>query len=95
MIVRVMGEGQFRLEGDAVGRLNELDDRAQEALERDDESELDRYLEEMAALVKREGERLPDDELSPSDAIVPPSDLTLAETKMFFSEQGLIPDVRQ
>ena len=95
MIVRVMGEGQFRLEGDAVGRLNELDDRAQEALERDDESELDRYLEEMAGLVKRDGERLPDDDLSPSDAIVPPSDMTLAETKKFFSEQGLIPDVPQ
>ena len=95
MIVRVMGEGQFRLEGDAVGRLNELDDRAQVALERDDESELDRYLEEMAALVKRDGERLPDDDLSPSDAIVPPSDMTLAETKKFFSEQGLIPDVPQ
>ena len=95
MIVRVMGEGQFRLEGDAVGRLNELDDRAQEALERDDESELDRYLEEMAALVKRDGERLPDDDLSPSDAIVPPSDMTLAETKKFFSEQGLIPDLPQ
>ena len=95
MIVRVMGEGQFRLEGDAVGRLNELDDRAQEALERDDESELDRYLEEMAALVKRDGERLPDDDLSPSDAIVPPSDMTLAETKKFFCEQGLIPDVPQ
>jgi hypothetical protein len=90
-----MGEGQFRLEGDAVGRLNELDDRAQEALERDDESELDRYLEEMAALVKRDGERLPDDDLSPSGAIVPPSDMTLAETKKFFSEQGLIPDVPQ
>ena len=95
MIVRVMGEGQYHLEGEAVGRLNELDDRAQEALERDDESELDRYLEEMAALVKRDGERLPDDDLSPSEAIVPPSDMTLAETKKFFSEQGLIPDVPQ
>ena len=93
MIVRVMSEGQYRLEGDALGRLNQLDDRAQEALERDDEAELDRYLEEMAALVRRDGERLPDDDLSPSDAIVPPSDLTLAETKMFFSEEGLIPDV--
>ena len=93
MIVRVMGEGQFRLEGDAVGRLNELDDRAQEALERDDESELDRYLEEMAALVKRDGERLPDDDLSPSEAIVPPSDMTLVETKKFFSDEGLIPDI--
>ena len=57
MIVRIMGEGQYRLEGEAVGRLNELDNRAQEALERDDEGELDRYLEEMAALVRRDGER--------------------------------------
>ena len=93
MIVRIMGEGQYRLEGDAVGRLNELDDRAQEALERDDEGELDRYLDEMVSCVRRDGERLPDDDLSSSDAIVPPSDMTLAETKMFFSEEGLIPDV--
>lgn len=95
MIVRVMGVGQFRLEDDSVSRLNELDDRAQEALERDDESELDRYLDEMAALVRRDGEQLPDDDLSPSDAIVPPADMTLEETKQFFSEEGLIPDIQQ
>jgi hypothetical protein len=93
VIVRVMGEGQYRLEGDPVSRLSELDDRAQEALDRDDEAELDRYLDEMAALVRRDGERLPEDDLSPSDAIVPPSDMTLEETKMFFSDEGLIPDV--
>jgi hypothetical protein len=95
VIVRVMGIGQFRLEGDAVSRLNELDDRAQEALDRDDEGELDRYLDEMNALVRREGEELPDDDLSASDAIVPPSDMTLEETKKFFSEEGLIPDIQQ
>ena len=93
MIVRVMGEGQYRLDDDALGRLNELDERAQEALDRDDEVELDRYLDEMAGLVRREGERLPDDDISSSDAIVPPSDLSLAELKQFFSEQGLIPDL--
>jgi hypothetical protein len=93
VIVRVMGEGQYRLEGDPVSRLSELDDRAQEALDRDDEGELDRYLDEMAALVRRDGERLPEEDLSPSDAIVPPSDMTLEETKMFFSDEGLIPDV--
>ena len=95
MIVRIMGEGQYRLEEDAVGRLNELDDRAQEALDREDEGELDRYLDEMAGLVRREGERLSDDDLSASDAIVPPSDMSLAETKMLFSDEGLIPDIPQ
>ena len=93
MIVRVMGEGQYRLDDDSLGRLNELDDRAQEALDRGDEGELGRYLDEMTALVKREGESLPDDELAGSDVIVPPSDMTLEETKKFFSEEGLIPDI--
>jgi hypothetical protein len=95
VIVRIMGEGQYRLEEEAVGRLNELDDRAQEALDRDDEGELDRYLDEMAGLVRRDGERLPDDDLSASDAIVPPSDMSLAETKLLFSDEGLIPDIPQ
>ena len=95
MIVRVMGVGQFRLEDDAVSRLNELDDRAQEALDREDEAELDRYLDEMAALVRRDGEPLADDDLSASEAIVPPSDMTLEETKQFFSDEGLIPDIQQ
>jgi hypothetical protein len=90
-----MGVGQFRLEGDAVSRLNELDDRAQEALDREDEAELDRYLDEMAALVRRDGEPLADDDLSASEAIVPPSDMTLEETKQFFSDEGLIPDIQQ
>ena len=93
MIVRLMGEGQYRLEEEAVNRLNQLDERAQEALDRDDEGELDRYLDEMAGLVRREGERVPDNEIAASDAIVPPSDLSLEETKQFFSEQGLIPDL--
>jgi hypothetical protein len=88
-----MGEGQYRLEGNALGRLNELDERAQEALDRDDEGELDRYLDEMAGLVRREGEKLPEDEIAASDTIVPPIDLSLEETKQFFSEQGLIPDL--
>ena len=61
MIVRVMGEGQYRLGDDAVGRLNELDERAQVALDREDVGELDRYLDEMAAL--SEGAQV-DDELA-------------------------------
>jgi hypothetical protein len=35
---------------------------------------------------------LPADDLSPSDFVIPPSDLTLEETKRLFSPEGLIPD---
>jgi hypothetical protein len=93
MIVRIMGEGQYRVDDALAERLNELDDRAMEALDRQDEAELDRRLDEMAQLVRSDGSRLPDDDLSASDAVVPPSDLTLAETAKLLSEEGFIPDL--
>ena len=93
MIVRIMGEGQYRVDDSIAARLSELDDRAMEAIERQDEPELDRYLDEMAELVRAEGSALADDDLSPSDAVVPPSDLTLAETAKLLSDEGFIPNL--
>jgi hypothetical protein len=87
-----MGEGQFRVDDGLIERLNELDDRAQAAAEAEDEQGLDRLLDEMWRLVQGDGERLPDDDLSASDVAIPPSDLTLEETRRLFSEEGLIPD---
>ena len=92
MIVRLMGEGQFRIGDELLPTLNELDDRAQAAADADDEPELDRLLEDMWKLVMADGERLADDDLSVSDVVIPPSDLTLEETKRLFSDEGLIPD---
>ena len=93
MIVRLMGEGQYRVSDELRTRLEKLDDEALEALETEDEGELDAKLDEMSELVRNEGERLPDEDLSPSDAVIPPSDLTLEETRQLFSDQGLIPDL--
>ncbi len=93
MIVRLMGEGQFRIDDACLARLDELDERATEALGREDEAALDARLDEMWAVVREQGEPLDDADLSPSDLIVPPSDLTLEETRALFSDQGLIPDL--
>ncbi len=93
MIVRLMGEGQWRVEDAVRERLNALDDEAVAALDRDDESELDAKLDEMWQLVKSEGEQLPSEDLSTSDVIIPPSDLTLEETRQLFEGEGLIPDL--
>jgi hypothetical protein len=93
MIVRLMGEGQYRIDDGAREQLNELDDRAFAALEQDDEPGLDGMLDEMWRVVRDRGERLPDDDLSPSDLVIPPSDLTLEETRKLFSEEGLVPDL--
>lgn len=93
MIVRLMNEGQYRVSDDLKERLSELDDEAAAALERNDEEALDGYLEQMAELVRSQGQPLPPEDLSPSDAIIPPSDLTLEETRELFSDEGLIPDL--
>ncbi len=93
MIVRLMNEGQYRIDDELRGRLSQLDDEAMAALERDDEEGVDGYLEQMAELVRASGKPLPPEDLSPSDAIIPPTDLTLEETRELFSEQGLIPDL--
>jgi hypothetical protein len=45
--------------------------------------------------VQTQGERLPDADLHPSDAIIPPADLTLEETQALFAGDGtgLIPEL--
>ena len=93
MIVRVMGEAQYRVDDSLAGRLNELDTEAEAALERGDEDGLRRLLEQLAQTVRDQGERLDDADLSASDAIVPPSDLSLEEARELFSGEGLIPDL--
>ena len=92
MIVRVIGEGQYEVGDDLLTRLNELDRQALEALDREDEGELDGFLNEMARLVREQGRRLADEEIVPSDVIVPPSDLTLEETRRLVTEEGFLPD---
>jgi hypothetical protein len=44
-------------------------------------------------LVRVEGTPLPEDQLATSDVLIPPSDLTLEETRALFAEDGLIPDI--
>jgi hypothetical protein len=89
-----MGEGQYSVDDELLSALDDLDDEALAALGRDDEEELDRYLDEMWGLVKARGTRIPDDEITVSDVIIPPSDLTLEETRALMSEdEGLIPDI--
>jgi chromosome condensin MukBEF complex kleisin-like MukF subunit len=93
VIVRIMGEAQYRVSDDQATLLNELDGQAARALERGDEEDLRRLLRELADAVRANGDRLDDADLSPSDAIVPPDDLSVDEARELFEGEGLIPDL--
>ncbi|HYP47165.1 MAG TPA: hypothetical protein VEQ61_00880 [Thermoleophilaceae bacterium] len=92
MIVRIAGEGQFRLPDGDSERLNELDNRAVAAVEKGDEQGFKELWQQMLELVKSDGETLADDELVESDVVMPPRDITFEEAKNEFNGEGLIPD---
>lgn len=91
MIVRIATERQYRLPDDQFERLNELDNAVVHAVDAGDEAEFERRF---AALLDnaRSGEPLEEGELAPSDLILPPPDLSIAEAAHDFSGEGLIPD---
>jgi hypothetical protein len=92
VIVRVMGEGQYRLPEEVHDRVNELDNAVVAAVEKDDEDAFHAAFEEMLDVIRSEGEHLGDDELEISDVIVPPADTSMAEAAADFIGDGLIPD---
>ena len=93
MIVRLLGEGQFRVDDSLLARLNELDADVEKAVADDDERALWSALQALADAVRENGEKLADEDLSPSDAVVPPEDLSLDEAKELMQDEGFIPDV--
>jgi hypothetical protein len=88
MIVRISGEGQYRLDDSALDRINTLDEALEKALETDGfAAALADLLEE----VRSSGEPLADDELLGSDVVLPPADATAEEVKAMLNDDGLIP----
>ncbi len=92
MIVRISGEGQFKLPDEDAQRLNELDNRAVAAVEQGDETGFKELWSQMLEIVASDGNALPEDELIESDVIMPPRDMSFEEAKAEFNGDGLIPD---
>lgn len=91
MIVRIATEGQYELSpGDEEG-LHELDNRAATACAADNEQQFHDAFARLLDYVRTNGRAVPDDELEPSDVILPPPDTSLEEAKTEFTGEGLIP----
>ncbi len=92
MIVRISGEGQFKLPDEDAGRLNELDNKAVAAVEQGDETGFRELWSQMLEIVASDGNALSDEELVESDVILPPRDISFEEACGEFTGEGLIPD---
>ncbi|MCY0878060.1 MAG: hypothetical protein OWU84_03830 [Firmicutes bacterium] len=85
MIVRILSEGQYRVDGETLEAIKRLDDELMEALTLDDAERFQRLLHEVATLV-RSGEALHAEHLTESDLILPAPDTTLDEAKKLFHD---------
>jgi hypothetical protein len=92
VIVRISGEGQYRIDDAHHERLNQLDDAVVAAVDGGDEAQYQAGFEQLLAFVRSEGSELGGDELEPSDFILPPPDLSFQEAGVEFTGDGLIPD---
>ena len=90
MIVRIMGEGQFRIGGVLLDELNDLDNKVVEAVENDDVQGFKQSFDQMLDLVRKKSVPLFVDELVESDLILPSEDTTFQEAQALFTGEGLI-----
>lgn len=91
MIVRIMGEGQVKLEDSHFTELNRLDDELLAEMETADEEGFRRTLGALLDAVRSLGTPLPDDSLEPSELILPAPGSSLEEVRELLGDDGLIP----
>ncbi len=91
MIVRILGEGQFKVDDAATTGLNQLDSELETAVDRNDEAAFAAALDGLLAQVRAQGSPLPPDTLEPSDLILPHQGSSMDEVRKLLTDDGLIP----
>jgi hypothetical protein len=91
VIVRILEQGQFRLDDGLLGRLNELDNAVAAAVAAGDAAGFGRAFTDLIDMVQTEGSPVADDELVTSDHVLPHAGTTLDEAREAFAGEGAIP----
>ena len=90
MIVRILGEGQFRVGDDAAVKLTALGKDLDAAVRDDTNAAFSAALHAAVALVRASGTPVAEDEFVTADYILPFSDATVDEVRKLLAD-GTIP----
>lgn len=91
MIVRIQGEGKFRLPDETLDEINVLDAALEAALDQTDEAVFAAALAALLDRVRSAGHALDPEEIAESDVILPAADATEEEVRSMLTEEGLLP----
>jgi hypothetical protein len=103
IIVRVSGQGQFKVNGETLDRINDIDNSIVNLLENTDldgdanstkvkQKELNEKVIEIINLIRTNGMPLDDKEIMQSQIMIPNPDISVDEAKKIFRGEGIIDD---
>ena len=92
MIIRIMGEGQYRAPEALCDELNKIDNRIVALVTEGKKEEFRTELVRLISEIKKKGEAIGTNEIIKSDIIVPPEDLSLEEAREILKGSGIFED---
>lgn len=90
MIIRILHEGQFDLDGDDLDALNQIDNLMVAAIEAQDQVRFRDLMDRMHRIVHERGKEVPVDVIRESDIILPDPDSSMDEVRDLFTGEGMI-----
>jgi len=101
IIVRVSGQGQFKVNREIMDRINDIDNSIVSLLENADtdvdaysikvkQKELNEKINEIINLIRTNGMPLDDKEITQSQIMIPNPDISVDEAKKIFKGEGII-----
>ena len=88
MIIRILSEGQYLVDDEAMAQLNRYDAEVEAAVRAGDQEKLTAALTKLLEQVRELGEQVPDDILADSDEILPDASATVDEVRAWLDEAG-------
>jgi hypothetical protein len=90
MIIRIFTEGQYELPETTLDGLHELDEATQAAIDDGDQERFHELYGRLLEHIRQAGTPLATDDLRPSELMLPPPDISLADAARDFHGHGLI-----
>jgi hypothetical protein len=89
VIIRVLHEGQYEVQGEALRRVDALDNQIFEAFERGDTARYQELLGQVLEVIRGQGRALSVEDLRPSELILPAPDSTPDEVRALLDQEVL------